>query len=179
MNLPQYPTNTTDILLQPNLQNDKTLIYLTTNEINQKQLLDFVKTPKAGSVIYFGGITRDNFKDKKVESLSYEAHSKLALKTLSNIANLAFEKFTDLNPEIDDLTPAYIHKIAIVHRLGLVPISEESIIITVSSSHRSEGWKCGEWLLEQIKKLVEIWKIENYNDDKSTWKVNETSNVPL
>ncbi|CAD6587592.1 MAG: Molybdopterin synthase catalytic subunit [Cyphobasidiales sp. Tagirdzhanova-0007] len=68
-------------------------------------------------------------------------------------------------------------KISVIHRLGVVGAKESSISICVSSPHRREGFRACEWILEEVKKRVEIWKREVYeNRDEegidSAWKEN-------
>lgn len=63
--------------------------------------------------------------------------------------------------------------ISMVHRLGVVPIGEESILIAVSSPHRQAAWKAGEEALEQCKKEVEVWKFEDFGaENGGTWRAN-------
>ena len=52
-----------------------------------------------------------------------------------------------------------------IHRLGVVPIGEESILIAVSSAHRGPAWIAGEEALEECKKRVEIWKLEEFKGE--------------
>ena len=59
--------------------------------------------------------------------------------------------------------------VALVHRIGEVPLSSESVVIAVAAAHRREGWDAGEWILEEVKRQVEIWKLEVYEDDSSSW----------
>lgn len=63
--------------------------------------------------------------------------------------------------------------ISMVHRLGTVPIGEESILIAVASPHRQAAWKAGEEALEQCKKKVEVWKFEDFGpEDGGIWRAN-------
>ena len=63
--------------------------------------------------------------------------------------------------------------ITIVHRLGIVPIGEESIFIAVSSPHRQAAWKGGEEALEHCKEKVEVWKLEEFGGDEGgVWRAN-------
>ncbi len=62
--------------------------------------------------------------------------------------------------------------IAIIHRLGVVPIGEESILIAVSSPHRQAAWKAGEEALEDIKGRVEVWKREEFDGEEGVWRAN-------
>lgn len=64
--------------------------------------------------------------------------------------------------------------ISMVHRLGVVPIEEESILIAVSARHRQAAWKGGEEALELCKEKVEIWKLEEFEGDEGgVWRANQ------
>lgn len=63
--------------------------------------------------------------------------------------------------------------ISMIHRLGVCPIGEESIIIAVSAPHRQAAWKGGEEALEECKEKVEIWKMEEFGgEDGVVWRAN-------
>jgi molybdopterin synthase catalytic subunit len=61
---------------------------------------------------------------------------------------------------------------AVHHRLGVVPVGEASIVIAVSSPHRKEAFVACEYLLEQLKLNVAIWKKEVYESGEPRWKEN-------
>ena len=66
-----------------------------------------------------------------------------------------------------------LNGIAIVHRLGVVPIGEESVLIAVSSPHRQAAWKAGEETLELVKERVEVWKKEEFGGEEGgVWRAN-------
>ncbi|CAO1630693.1 unnamed protein product [Jaminaea pallidilutea] len=54
---------------------------------------------------------------------------------------------------------ALLH-VHITHRLGPVPVGQPSILIAVSSPHRRHAFEVSEWILEEIKRSVPIWKRE-------------------
>lgn len=63
--------------------------------------------------------------------------------------------------------------VTMVHRLGVVPIEEESILIAVSAPHRQAAWKGGEEALELCKEKVEVWKLEEFGGDQGgVWRAN-------
>ena len=62
--------------------------------------------------------------------------------------------------------------IAMIHRLGTVPIGEESILIAVSSPHRQAAWRAGEEALEECKSKVEVWKREEFDGEEGVWRAN-------
>lgn len=127
----------------------------------------FVRSPTAGANVIFLGTTRNNFDNKPVSHLAYQAYPKLALNTLLKIATEVRAKHN-------------LEKVIIVHRLGEVPIEEESIIVGISSGHRGEGWKGAEEMLERVKERAEIWKQEWFADSRAengeptaVWKANK------
>ena len=70
--------------------------------------------------------------------------------------------------------------ISIVHRLGVVPIGEESIHIALSSPHRQAAWKGGEEALELCKEKVEVWKLEEFGGDEGgIWRANRDGVVGM
>jgi molybdopterin synthase catalytic subunit len=62
--------------------------------------------------------------------------------------------------------------IAMIHRLGVVPIGEESILIAVSAPHRQAAWRAGEEALEECKARVEVWKREEFEAGEGVWRAN-------
>ena len=66
---------------------------------------------------------------------------------------------------------------AVHHRLGAVPVGEASIIIAVSSPHRKEAFVACEFLLEQVKLNVPIWKMEVYESGLPRWKANHEPQI--
>ncbi|KAI9740959.1 MAG: Molybdopterin synthase catalytic subunit [Claussenomyces sp. TS43310] len=123
-------------------------------------LMDRVRSPKAGAIILFAGTTRDNFDGKAVKELQYTSYKPKALKTMLAICKAVSEKHS-------------LTSIAMVHRLGIVPIAEESILIAVSSPHRQEAWKAGEEALEECKAKVEVWKMETFSGEDGIWRANK------
>jgi molybdopterin synthase catalytic subunit len=68
--------------------------------------------------------------------------------------------------------------IAMVHRLGEVPVGEESILIAVSSAHRQAAWRAGEEALEECKARVEVWKREEFGGEEGgVWRANRDGAV--
>ncbi len=67
-------------------------VQLINNEIDYNTYTKWCHHPSAGAVTVFVGTTRDNFEDKKVTTLSYEAYDELALNEMRNICKEALEK---------------------------------------------------------------------------------------
>mmetsp|Transcript_25486 Transcript_25486/g.40914 ORF Transcript_25486/g.40914 Transcript_25486/m.40914 type:complete len:115 (+) Transcript_25486:933-1277(+) len=66
-----------------------------------------------------------------------------------------------------------MRKIVILHRLGVCPVGQASVMIAASSPHRKEALNAVHWAIDQLKKTVPIWKKEHYTDG-SSWKQNKS-----
>jgi molybdopterin synthase catalytic subunit len=122
---------------------------VTDKPINLQELVDFVTDPEAGAVATFIGTTRNHNEGRKVLALDYEAYPEMAEKQLARLGQEASQKWP-------------ICRMAIVHRLGPVQITEPSVIITVSAAHRETAFAACRFAIEEIKKTVPIWKKEVY-----------------
>ena len=70
------------------------------------------------------------------------------------------------------LTKHALVAITLIHRLGEVPIGEESILVAVAAPHRKAAWRAGEECLEIVKEKVEIWKKEEFVGGEGVWREN-------
>jgi molybdopterin synthase catalytic subunit len=92
--------------------------------------------------------------------LAYESYAPLAIRTMTKIAREIKQKHG-------------LNGVALIHRLGVVPIAEESILIAVSSPHRQAAWRAGEEALELTKEKVEVWKLEEFGGEEGgVWRAN-------
>ncbi|KAI0018082.1 Molybdopterin biosynthesis MoaE [Xylariomycetidae sp. FL0641] len=138
---------------------DGCYVALTDNHLSVQEVMDHVRSPQAGALVLFAGTTRDNFDGKPVKDLQYSAYASLALRTMLAICKSIQEKHA-------------LKGIAMVHRLGTVPIGQESILIAVSAPHRQAAWRAGEEALEECKNRVEVWKMEQFEGEGGVWRAN-------
>ena len=135
---------------------EKPHIELVDGPIQVEALRDRIDHPDAGAQGWFVGVTRRTTGDLITETLHYEAHHSMANRELLKLARDAVKKFSLL-------------RLVIVHRLGEVPIAEASVVIGCSSSHRPETFAALEWIMNQLKQDVPIWKREFYSDGTEEW----------
>src|SRR5574340_393677 len=55
-----------------------------------------------------------------------------------------------------------IEKVAIVHRIGVVPLGEASVVIAVSAGHRHAAFEACHFAIDRLKEVVPIWKKEHF-----------------
>ena len=135
--------------------------YLITEPIDFVKFYNLALEPECGAVSIFSGITRNYFVDnnikKNVTKLSYESYDDMVFKQINIIENTIREKWN-------------IKHFIFVHRLGEVPITESSILVIISSSHRQDSLDSLDYAINTIKKTVPIFKKEHYDDNTSIWK---------
>ena len=119
-----------------------------------------VADPAAGAIVTFIGTTRDHNDGRRVTRLEYEAYPEMALAELRKIGATALERWP-------------IAKVAIVHRIGVVPIGEASVVIAVSSGHRRAAFEACHFAIDRLKEVVPIWKKEHF-DGGEVWIGSQT-----
>jgi len=116
-----------------------------------------VKCPEAGAYNLFVGAIRNHHDSKEVTALRYACHPRMTQPLGEQWVNSCKEKFD-------------IYDAVAVHRVGHCDIEDLAVIVIVASAHRQEAIKATEWLVNQIKFEVPIWKYESYVDEGSSWQ---------
>ena len=120
---------------------------ITSEEIDVSAVINSVIHPEAGAVNTFIGTVREFTKGKQTVSLQYEAYAYMAEKQLKGIGDEISEKWPGV-------------KTSIVHRIGMLAISDIAVVIAVASPHRAESYEASRYAIERIKQIVPIWKKE-------------------
>lgn len=119
-------------------------------------LLAAAAHPACGAVNLFLGTTRDHHEGRAVLRLEYEAHEGMALAALATLERAACTRF--------DLAHC-----TVVHRLGVVPLTEASVAVVVASAHRGAAFDASRWIMDELKRTVPIWKKEFFADGDARW----------
>lgn len=98
-----------------------------------------------GAVIYFVGVVRGTEGDKTISAIEYEAFQKMVE-----------HQFQLLFDAIEKRWP--IESIRLVHRIGVVKVNEPSLWVEVVAPHRGEAFAACQWLIDEMKRVVPIWK---------------------
>jgi molybdopterin synthase catalytic subunit len=132
---------------------------LTTAPIDIASAARRVVPPECGATVTLDGYARriTRQKDGSVREtlyLVYEAYEEMALKEMRKLIDAAHSKFE-------------ISNIGIVHRTGRIEIGETSVVISVAAPHRKAAFEACEWLIQELKRTVPIWKKEVYANGES------------
>jgi len=112
-------------------------------------LLRAVRSPAAGAVVTFVGTTRNTNAGRAVVRLEYEAFVPMAEREMRALAAQASKRWP-------------LCGVAMMHRVGRVPIGQASVAIAVSAGHRAEAFAACHWLIDRLKEIVPIWKREHF-----------------
>jgi molybdopterin synthase catalytic subunit len=121
-------------------------------------VIEFVTDPDAGGIALFSGTTRAEKSPSQQDllALDYEAYMDMAVPQLQTLAQAARSQWTIL-------------KVAILHRIGRVPVGQPSVIIAVSTPHRAEAFAASRFIIDALKADIAIWKKEIWSDGSGTW----------
>ena len=122
---------------------------ITDHRIDLERLQAAVRHPAAGAIVTFVGTTRNENVGRRVIRLEYEAFAAMAEKEMRRLATAARKRWP-------------LRRVAMAHRIGVVPVGEASVGIAVSSSHRQEAFEACRWLIDRLKEIVPIWKKEHF-----------------
>ncbi|MDK2790711.1 MAG: molybdopterin synthase catalytic subunit [Methanothermococcus sp.] len=122
-----------------------------------KKMLD--KHKDIGGIVSFVGVVRNvgyyKGEEKEVEKLEFECYEEMAKKKLDELKKSALDKYS-----IIDVT--------LIHRIGELKVGDRVVLILVGAKHRKDAFLACEYLIDELKKVVPIWKKE-YAKDGSYW----------
>ena len=110
----------------------------------------------AGGFVSFEGKARDHHQGRQVLALEYEAFDEMAQTEGDRLLVEAVERFGVLRAEC-------------IHRVGRLEIGETAVWIGVAAAHRAEAFDACEWIIDELKVRVPIWKKEHFADGDSGW----------
>ena len=108
------------------------------------ELVRKMKKPEMGAIVTFLGVVRA---DGEIKGMNVEVYEKMAVDELEKLEREAREKFE-------------IEAVEIVHREGSLKVGENILVILVGAKHRKEAFRACEYLIDELKKSVPIWKKE-------------------
>ncbi|MBL8162968.1 MAG: molybdopterin converting factor subunit 1 [Anaerolineae bacterium] len=134
---------------------------LADQPIDTDELLRAITIPATGAVCVFSGMVRGetdaNGALVQTQRLEYEAYEPMALAKMRQVA-----------AEIRERWPL-VQGIAIVQRVGLLEVGQNTILIACSSGHRDQGcFEAARYGIDRLKEIVPVWKKE-VRADGSSW----------
>jgi molybdopterin synthase catalytic subunit len=109
-------------------------------------------TASAGAVVVFLGVVRESSEGREgVTGITYEAYEEEAVRRLADVACEARRRWP------------VVERLALLHRVGDLDLSEASVAVIASSPHRPEAFDAARFCIDTLKETVPIWKREHWS----------------
>lgn len=128
---------------------------LTRDRIQVDDLTQVVAARDRGGIAVFIGAVRDHHGGRAVVELEYSGYGAM----VESIGAVIVE-------EAESRWPV---KVALRHRLGVVPIGDAAVVVAAAGGHRDEAFAACRHVIEEVKKRLPIWKRERYADGTEAW----------
>ena len=124
----------------------KRQLNISTEPINEAALVGSrMMSHGMGAAVCFTGVVRASEEGAAISAIDYEAFNQMAER-----------QFHLLFDEMEKRWP--IESVRLVHRLGTVRVNEPSLWVEVIAPHRGEAFAACQWLIDEMKRVVPIWK---------------------
>ena len=136
-------------------------VTLTDDVLPLDVLQSWVTTPRSGAVVSFVGVVRDHADGRDdVRAMTYEAYEEPARRVMAEIVAEARRRWPD------------VERVALLHRVGELTLSEPSVAVVVSSPHRDDAFEAARFCIDTLKEAAPIWKQEHWRSG-SDWALGQ------
>jgi molybdopterin synthase catalytic subunit len=124
----------------------KRTLIITQSPIDEAALLARrTMSRDMGAAVYFAGVVRGSEEQEPIAALDYEAFEPMVRHQFELIFQEVEKRWA-------------IESVRLVHRLGVVSVNEASLWVEVIAPHRGEAFAAAQYLIDEMKRLVPIWK---------------------
>ena len=124
----------------------KRQLTITTERIDEAALLSKRRISDGmGAVVCFLGVVRGTEEDRAISAIEYEAFLRMAEHQFDLLFDQMEKRWR-------------IESVRLVHRIGVVQVNEPSLWVEVVGPHRGEAFAASQWLIDEMKRVVPIWK---------------------
>ncbi len=102
---------------------------------------------RMGGIVTFLGCARDFSEGRDVFSIEFEQYAGMATSAMQSLRDEALKTFD-------------IMDVRIIHRVTTVHAGDQIVLIVVGAEHRKAAFEACEWMIDELKKRVPIWKKE-------------------
>ena len=128
------------------------LFEITSADISVDEVVARLADPANGAIATFVGVVRCETDGREVRYLEYEAYPEMAEEQLQRIGDEIRARWQT------------IREVAIVHRVGRLPVGETAVVVALSAAHRPEVFDAVRYAIDRLKEIVPIWKKEVWAD---------------
>ena len=133
---------------------DKVIVQAKDFDLTTEVNLARSKNPQIGAIVSFVGTVRD-LQSETLKSLTLEHYPEMTEKSLESIIIKARSRW-----ELENIT--------IIHRVGKLLISDQIVLVIVTSKHRQEAFDSCNFIMDYLKTDAPFWKKES-SDKEEKW----------
>ena len=124
----------------------KRFLSITRDPLDEAGLVaDRTLSSGMGAAVYFSGVVRGPEGTDAIVALDYSCFIPMAEHQFQRL----FDRLAQRGS---------VESVRLVHRIGRVPVGESSLWIEVVSAHRAEAFAACQWVIDEMKQVVPIWK---------------------
>ncbi len=129
------------------MEKPRAKVLITKADFDLGQMACDISAPELGAVVCFLGTVRDD----GIVKMELEVFCEVAEPELSRICSEAIVTFG-------------LTRVSVVHRYGMLMPGDNIVGICVGAGHRGEAFRGCEYIIDQLKLRVPIWKKEIRSD---------------
>ncbi len=136
------------------------MISVQTQDFSVAEIYDKLRHANPGpigAIALFVGLVRDFSHTLQLASLHIECYPGMVERELQRLVAQVQQQFSD------------VQQIEIIHRIGELLPQEQIVLVGVSATHRAEAFAACEFLIDQLKTTVPLWKKEIRADGNEYW----------
>ncbi len=133
------------------------MISIQEEDFSLDDVLKQLSRKGTGGIAFFLGVVREG-REIKIDTIFVEAYREAALRELERLREEALKKYN-------------LSEAIIIHRVGRLRVGENIVLIGTSAPHRKDALRGCDYLINQLKNRVPIWKKEISSTGES-WIVN-------
>jgi molybdopterin synthase catalytic subunit len=128
---------------------NKNAVRIQQEDFSQDEEIDALRasSKRMGGIATFIGCARDFSEGREVTQISFDTYGSMAVAEMNRLRDEAIKKFALLDARI-------------VHRVGVVGAGDQIVFIAAGAEHRAQALQACQWLIDELKQRVPIWKKE-------------------
>lgn len=132
------------------------MVLITRELLTPESYLKDMQNPSNGAMLVFLGVVRNMHQGRAVLKIEYECYESMALKMMQRIEQ-----------EVKSSWPHV--QMTLVHRIGMVELSEASVLVITTSPHRKDCYAANAYIMDRVKEILPVWKREYHPDNQTSW----------
>lgn len=122
-------------------------VRITKEDFSIDEVCREVRNSRTGGTVAFIGVVREEDESGRIDKIEIEVYEEMAISELERLREKAIAEFG-----LEDMS--------IIHRVGCLAVGENIVLIVAAGAHRAECFAAARFVIDEMKKLVPIWKRE-------------------